>query len=100
MTMTSYPNGYGRRDRPPECREDLHTVDCPCCEGAGEHEFGAGMDRDTVTCRVCRGEGVMELVPLEPAGRPLPKACCENSKRWTTGPSGAGASTSAKTSPC
>ncbi len=98
--MTSYPNGYGRRDRPPECREGLHTVDCPCCEGASEHEFGAGMDRDAAACRVCRGQGIVGLVPLEPAGSPPPKARCEKSKRRTTGPCGAGVSTWAKTPPC
>ena len=100
MTMTSYPNGYGRRDRRPECREDLHTVDCPCCEGASEHEFGAGMDRDAAACRVCRGQGIVELVPLAPAERPLPKARWENSTPRTTGPSRAGVSTWAKTPPC
>ena len=59
MTMTHYPNGYGRRDPAPECREHDGTVECPCCKGAGEHEYGAGMDADHATCRVCEGWGYL-----------------------------------------
>ena len=59
--MTSYPNGYGLRERPPECESRPTRVDCPCCDGLGEHSFGAGMDADGVDCQVCEGAGELAL---------------------------------------
>ena len=53
--MTSYPNGYGRRERAPECVEPSREVDCPCCGGSGEHLFGEGMHADGASCIVCEG---------------------------------------------
>ena len=61
MTATHYSNGYGIREKPPECIEEPHLIDCPCCQGAGEHEFGHGMDADGVVCSLCRGEGQVSL---------------------------------------
>ena len=63
MTMTVYPNGYGRRDPPFPCpaTDNLEPVQCPCCNGAGEHAIGAGMDSDASRCWTCDGNGVLEL---------------------------------------
>ena len=54
--MTNYFDGYGRRDPVPKC-EDVGRIECPCCEGSGEHTYGAGMDAAEVPCRVCGGYG-------------------------------------------
>lgn len=62
MTMTEYSNGYGRRDPVPECIEVPDEMECPCCEGAGEHPYGAGMDADAVECFYCEGAGVLAVV--------------------------------------
>ena len=61
MTMTSYPQGYGRRDPVPECMDLPVKLECPCCHGTGEHEYGAGMDADAVTCSVCDGWGELQV---------------------------------------
>ena len=58
MTLRVYPTGYGLREPVPEC-QPIDQVDCPCCEGAGEHSYGQGMDADAVTCRVCDGYGYL-----------------------------------------
>ena len=36
----------------------LH-VQCPCCEGGGEHAFGAGMDADSTYCEYCESWGYL-----------------------------------------
>ena len=59
MTMTHYPNGYGRRDPVPECITPVTQVDCPCCEGNGAHSYGAGMDADSIDCSTCNGFGYL-----------------------------------------
>ena len=61
-TMTTYADGYGRRDPVPACDLFTHEIEipCPCCKGAGEHGFGAGMDTDSVSCEFCDGSGVSE----------------------------------------
>lgn len=83
MVYTTYHNSYGRRDPMPECIEipweiDEHPVqrvvkgsgfkrvDCPCCEGAGEHQFGAGEDADGVMCQPCGGWGQLERIGDRP----------------------------------
>ena len=39
-------------------------VACPCCEGDGEHGFGAGMDLESAPCDYCFGMGwVRVLLP-------------------------------------
>ncbi len=69
MSMTNYENGYGRRDPPPECMEDRPVVKCPCCDGHGEHAFGAGMDADGKTCGVCGGNGELRGIRIEETER-------------------------------
>ena len=57
--MQQYARGWGRVDPPVECQERPQQVDCPCCEGAGEHEWGAGMDADGGPCYVCDTYGYL-----------------------------------------
>ena len=57
MTMVEYPRGYGRRDPVPDCAPTPRRVDCTCCAGHGEHEYGRGMDADAVDCSTCNGWG-------------------------------------------
>ena len=66
MTMTYYPHGYGKREKPPECQSTPETIECTCCEGAQEHTFGHGMDEDGVTCSTCGGHGY--LIVSKPKG--------------------------------
>ena len=66
MTTTYYSHGYGVREEPPECDPTVvdwrdNTISCPCCEGAGEHPYGKGMDQDAIECDVCRGCGRFEV---------------------------------------
>lgn len=83
MTYTTYHNSYGRRDPMPICEEQpeevdgrpvqritpssgLRRLDCPCCEGKAEHNFGAGEDADGVVCYPCGGWGKVELIDDRP----------------------------------
>ena len=65
MEIVSYPNGHGLRERPPECAERPERVPCPCCQGAGEHAYGAGMDADSAPCRVCMAQGELAVSTVE-----------------------------------
>ena len=44
--LTRYANGYGLRERPPECAAPPREVNCTCCGGSGEHLFVDGMEAD------------------------------------------------------
>ena len=68
MSMIHYENGYGLRERPLECMGDRPVVKCPCCDGYGEHAFGAGMDADGKDCSVCGGNGELRGVRMEEKG--------------------------------
>ena len=74
MTMTYYANGYGLRERPPECEPlEEHSgktiIHCPCCDGRAEHAHGAGMDADCVTCEPCEGWGYFHVSVPNPSRR-------------------------------
>ena len=62
--MVEYSQGYGRREPLPVCDPIKETAECPCCQGAGEHSFGAGMDADSVDCSPCGGWGYFFLTKL------------------------------------
>ena len=65
MTMIEYPRGYGRRDPLSVCDPIKETLDCPCCKGAGNHSYGAGMDAED--CSPCNGWGCFLLTKLKRA---------------------------------
>ena len=67
MPMIEYPRGFGRRDPIPVCDPIKETAECPCCKGAGDHSYGAGMDADAVDCVPCAGWGHFFLVKLKGA---------------------------------
>ena len=69
MTATVYPNGYGKRERPPECSPLPLVIECPCCQGRQEHGYGHGMDADALTCSTCNGYGYLTITTSKPGPR-------------------------------
>ena len=62
MSFIVHPNGYGMTGVKPECQFGPYNVNCPCCKGEGCHEYGHGMDIDSVHCVYCDGTGEVEAV--------------------------------------
>lgn len=70
--ITDFPTavsdrGLDRFWQPPDfnhaepCAELPKEIDCPCCQGAGEHAVGAGPETRDYLCQACAGHGLLAL---------------------------------------
>lgn len=67
--------GLDRFWQPPDfnraepCAEPPAEIDCPCCQGAGEHAIGAGPETRDYPCQACAGHGLLALSKIIPDQR-------------------------------